>query len=114
VCYANHLHTGHHVNESRNALGEKPLIVHDRHADDLFFVAQNSTHLSSANGRQSINRIPCPLRASSDNQEETRFGLCSRMDHASIVSIVNFDHNHWAILPGAFVSVTALSYRSAP
>jgi hypothetical protein len=32
----------------------------------------------------------------------------SRMAHASTVSIVNSDHNRWAIFPGSFVSVTIL------
>jgi hypothetical protein len=35
----------------------------------------------------------------------------SRMTHATLVSIVNSDHNRWAILPGSFVSAITLLVR---
>jgi hypothetical protein len=41
VGYTHHLNAGQHVYEAGDTLGEEPLVVHYRHADDIFaFVAQ--------------------------------------------------------------------------
>src|SRR5829696_7890604 len=44
VGYTDHLHAGQHVHEARNALGEKSLVVHDRHPDDLFVAVAQESH----------------------------------------------------------------------
>jgi hypothetical protein len=60
VGHANHLNAGQHVHESGDTLGEKPLVVHNRHADDIFaLVAQNLTLLCRFEVQYASNCIRC-------------------------------------------------------
>src|SRR5918998_3499880 len=61
VGYADHLQAGQHVHEARNALGEKSLVVHYRHPDDLFVAVAQEPHTTFfSKGQHSVycTRLP--------------------------------------------------------
>ena len=58
VGHAHHLHAGQHVDEAGEALGEEPLVVHDRHADDLFFAVAQEPRLLLSSGHHVLYCVP--------------------------------------------------------
>src|SRR3712207_5643556 len=83
--HPHHLDAGQHPDEAREAFGEEPLVVHDRHADGFFFaVAQEPRPFPrtkadrvSARGAVSLPEGGTPASSIAD---------------ASAVSIVNWHH----------------------
>jgi hypothetical protein len=83
--YPHHLDAGQHPDETREAVGEEPLVVHDRYPDGLFFaVAQEPRPFL---GRRLTGYQP---RVPSAYRKETR--LRSSISQAGAGSIVNWVH----------------------